>query len=145
MSNTIVNAEVQSAQRFTGQKPALRKPQDFISRASRRKRWPRMRDTVSNPSPEDGGRCGPAASPLFSLIGMALIGAAAVTFVACGGGIGGDGRLFHFPPPTSVKFCARTRPGAPAIYPFGQKLGAQRGADTRMEHQTLGGKHPLLH
>jgi len=140
MSNTIVNAEVQSAQRFTGQKPALRKPQDFISRASRRKRWPRMRDTVSNPSPEDGGRCGPAASPLFSLIGMALIGAAAVTFVACGGGIGGNAGFFDSHPFTSINFGAGTRPVAVAIDRSGNIWVANEGSNSVTELKSSGSK-----
>ena len=120
MSNTIVKAE------------------GFVSRTSRRKRWPRIRNEVSNPSPEDRRRCGTAGSPIFSLIGLALMGAAAVTFGACGGGIGGNASFFNSHPFASANFAAGTRPAAVAIDRSGNVWAANEGSNSVTELKSSG-------
>jgi streptogramin lyase len=72
------------------------------------------------------------------LIGMALIGATAVTFGACGGGIGGNTSFFNSHPFASANSAAGTRPVAVAIDRSGNIWAANEGSNSVTELKSSG-------
>jgi streptogramin lyase len=140
MGESIANSEVQSIQYSTVRQRASRMSQGIRSSA--------MRINLSRVlsgyhRSRCRRRCRRAQSPIVTLIGVAVIGVAVMTFTACGGGGSFGGAIhsfFNAHPFGSARFTAGAQPVAVAIDRSRNVWAANQGSNSVTELKFSGGR-----